>query len=218
MRTPPFKKLQTEWPRVPRLCSGGTVAIFAGGPSLTPEDVDYCRDKVDASIAVNNSYKLAPWATALYAADGRWYKWHQGVPSFKGLKYTLSQSAGKWPDVQVLKNAGSSGLELEPFGLRNGRNGGYQAINLAVHFGAKRIILLGFDMQRGPKGQEHWHGDHPNRSRSPYTLFLKYFQFLVNPLNDLGVEVINCSPVSALEVFPKAALRVALPAREAAVA
>ena len=212
------KKLPTEWPRVPRICHGGTVAIFAGGPSLTAEDVTYCRDKVDASICVNNSYKLAPWASALYAADGRWWSWHRGAPSFAGLKYSLSQSAGKWPGVQVLKNSGSSGLELEPFGLKNGRNGGYQAINLAVHFGAKRIILLGFDMQRGPKGQEHWHGDHPNRSRSPYALFLKYFQFLVNPLADLGVDVINCSPVSALETFPKADLRATLAAREAAVA
>lgn len=200
-------KVLRQWPTVPRLCEGGTVAIFAGGPSLTQEDVTYCQGRVDASIAVNNSYKLAPWATSLFAADGRWWHWHKGVPSFIGLKYSLTLSASKWPGVQVLRNAGSSGLETDPTGLRNGRNGAYQAVNLAIHFGAKRIILLGVDMKTGPKGEEHWHGEHPNKSRSPYPLFIKYFRTMVNPLNDLGVEVLNCSPGSALDAFPKLPLR-----------
>lgn len=198
------------WPTVPKLCPGGTVAIFAGGPSLTREDVDYCRGKVDAAICVNNSYKLAPWATALWGADARWWAWHKGVPSFTGLKYSLTRGAAKWPGVQILHNSGTYGLEPEPTGVRNGRNGGYQAINLAVHFGAGRVLLMGFDMQRGPKGEEHWHGDHPNQSRSPYGLFLVHFKTIVDPLKERGVEVVNCSPVTALTVFPRMPLREAL--------
>lgn len=196
-----------SWPSVPRLCDGGTVVIFAGGPSLTQADVDYCRDKVDASICVNNSYQLAPWATAIWASDGRWWNWHKGVPSFHGLKYSLTRSAAKWPGVQVLRNSGSRGLDTDPTGIRNGRNGTYSAINCAVHFGAKRILLLGVDMKRGPKGQEHWHGEHPNRSRNPYGVFIKFFEFIVNPLEDLGVSVVNCNPDSALKCFPRQPLR-----------
>ena len=211
------KPLHT-WPTVPRLCPGGTVVILAGGPSLTREDVEYVRAKADAVIAINNTYQLAPWATALYGADGIWWRWHKGAPTFTGLKYSLSRGASMFKDVQILKNSGSRGLETEPTGLKNGRNGAFQAINLAVHFGAKRIILLGVDMQKGPKGEEHWHKDHPNRSRSPYGVFLKYFESLVNPLNDLGVEVINCSPRTALKIFPIMPLRVALPPREMEVA
>jgi hypothetical protein len=195
------------WPTVPRVCPGGTVAIFAGGPSLTREDVDYCRDKVEAAICVNNSYQLAPWATALWGADARWWAWHKGAPSFPGLKYSLSRGAGKWPGVQVLRNAGARGLEDDPSAIRNGRNGAYQAVNLAVHFGAARIVLLGVDMKRGPKGEEHWHGDHPNHSRSPYGLFLVYFQTIVDPLKERGIDVVNCSPGSALTCFPRLPLR-----------
>lgn len=203
-------KLPHVWPTVPRLCPGGTVAIFAGGPTLTQSDIDYCRDKVQASIAVNNSYKLAPWATALYAADRKWWLWHKGAPSFPGLKYSLSPSVGRMGfGVQVLKNSGRDGLDPNPSALRHGYNGSCQAVNLAVHFGAKRIVLLGVDMQP-LDGKEHWHGDHPSRSRSPYKLFLKQFAKLVNPLTDMGVEVINCSPRSALECFPKQPLREAL--------
>lgn len=208
--------MQPQSPRlvfatVPKLCPGGTVAIFAGGPSLTQADVDYCRGKVDASIAINNSYKLAPWVTALYAADRKWWTWHKGCPGFKGLKYTLSPTAPRmYPDVQLLKNTGREGLDVNPTGLHHGYNGTHQAMNLAVHFGAKRIVLLGVDM-RPLDGKEHWHGDHPNKSRSPYKLFIRMVGTLVNPLNDLGIEVINCSPRSALECFPKRSLRDVLP-------
>lgn len=199
-------------PIVPRLFPGGTVAIFAGGPSLTRTDVDYCRDKVDGSIVINNSYKLAPWATALYAADRRWWMWHKGVKDFTGLKYSLSPTAGKmYPDVQVLFNSGSKGLDTNPRALKHGYNGTHQAINLAVHFGAKRILLLGVDMQRGSDGKEHWHGEHPNRSRSPYRVFIKHLATLCNPLEELGVEVVNCSPRSVLECFPKRSLYDVLP-------
>ncbi|MGA4815964.1 hypothetical protein ACPA9J_15885 [Pseudomonas aeruginosa] len=31
---------------------------------------------------------------------------------------------------------------------------------MAIARGAKRIILLGYDMQK-TNGQSHWHGDHP---------------------------------------------------------
>jgi hypothetical protein len=203
------------WPIVPKLCPGGTVVIFAGGPSLTKADVEYCRDKVDASIAINNSYKLAPWATALYAADRKWWCWHKGVPTFAGRKYSLSLTAGKmFPDVQVLKNSGREGLDTSPDSLRNGYNGTHQAINLAVHFGATRIVLLGVDMGRGPKGEEHWHGEHPNRSRSPYKLFMRMLATAVNPLDDLGIEIVNCSRRTLLTCFPRRPLEDVLSVRE----
>lgn len=195
------------WPTVPTLCPGGTVAIFAGGPSLTREDIDYCHGKVDAAICVNNSYQLAGWATALWGADARWWAYHRGAPSFTGLKYSLARGAGKWPGVQVLRNAGRLGLEAEPTGIKNGWNGTYQSINLAVHFGAARVLLLGVDMKRGPDGKEHWHGNHPWHAPSSYGLFMLAFKSLVDPLQDRGVSVVNCSPGSALTCFPQRPLR-----------
>jgi hypothetical protein len=196
---------------VPKLCPGGTVVCFAGGPSLTREDVEYCRTRVDGAVAVNTAYQLAEWATALYAADWIWWQWHRGAPTFPGLKYTLTRQSTRWPGVQLLKKTGDEGLELKPDGLRTGRNGGYQAINLAVHLGAKRIILLGYDMQKGPKGESHWHGDHPRHTESPYGIFVRKFDTIVKPLAAAGVSVVNCSRHSALKCFPKADLAEVLP-------
>ena len=193
---------------IPKLWPGGTVVCMASGPSLTKDDAEYCRGKADGVIVVNTTYQMAPWADALIASDVRWWGWHKGAKDFAGLKYATSRAV-KWAGVQWIKNTGRDGLELQPNGIRHGLNSGYRAINLAVHFGAKRIILLGYDMKRGdgPDRLEHWHGDHPIASRSAYPIFCKHFLTLVEPLKAIGVEVLNCTPGSALDCFPKAQLR-----------
>ena len=197
-------------PTVPREWAGETAVIIATGPSLTPDDVNYCQGKARV-IAVNNAHELAPWADVLYACDAKWWHWHQGVPSFTGPKWSLEHSAwgthrARYPDIQRLRNTGTKGLERDPSALRNGRNSGYQAVNLAYHYGAARIVLLGFDMQ-AVRGRSHYFGDHPNRQKSPYNMFRQVFTSIVAPLKKSGVEVINCSRNSVLECFPKAPLR-----------
>lgn len=201
---------------VPKIWNGDTVACLGTGPSLTAEDVNACRGRVRV-IAINDAYKLAPWADVLYACDGKWIDHHKGVPSFLGPKYSLTVNPKKWPAWTALKNDGVNGLCLMPTGLRTGRNSGYQAINLALHLGAKQILLLGYDMGRhGGKG--HFFGEHPrNWSPSPYSKFLEAFTTIVEPLKLAGVEVINCSRRTALTVFPKQPLESALPREAIAV-
>jgi hypothetical protein len=200
---------------VPRLWPGATFVCIGGGPSLTREDVDRCRQvrAENASvitIAINDAYRLAPWADVLYACDDRWWRWQHGqrrqeIDAFTGLRYSIDPRAARQPGVRVLRNTGPEGLETAPTGLRTGKNSGYQAINLAVHLGAARILLLGYDMQR-TANKEHWFGDHPLPTRSPYAVFRVYFRSLVRPLAKAGVEVINCSRTTALDTFPLADL------------
>ncbi len=156
--------------RVERIWTGETVAILATGPSLCQEDVDYVKGKARV-ICVNDSWRLAPWADALYACDPAWWRWHDGVKSFDGPKWSIAHEAWSdrlrksFPDVARLKNTGETGLEVDPAGLRTGRNSGYQAINLAVHYGARRIVLLGYDLQR-TDGKAHFFGNHPQAGQN----------------------------------------------------
>ena len=206
------------WCIIP-LWRGETVTIIAGGPSLTQEQVDMVRGKTRI-IAVNDAYRLTPWADILYGCDVKWWEWHKGVPDFKGIKAGLRWDAikgkfhGGWtadifPDVRSLASTGANGLEIAPNSLRTGSNSGYQAINLAVHMGAKRILLLGYDMKSDGK-KNHWFGEHPNKVIPPYTMMLPYFKTIVEPLEKAGIEVINCTPDSALKVFPMMKLEEAL--------
>lgn len=193
---------------VTRSWHGETVVCIAGGPSLTQADVDACRGRARV-IVINDGYRVAPWADVLYACDAGWFRWHvDGVAAFAGLKYTITPAARRFADVQVLKDTGEDGLELDPTGLRTGRNSGYQAINLAVHFGASRILLLGYDMKRGNK--THWFGDHPNRQHPPLASFVPFYQRLAPVLKKRGVEVVNCSRETALGCFPRATITDAL--------
>jgi hypothetical protein len=210
---------------VPRLFEGETIACLATGPSLTPQVVEACRGRV-RTIAINDAHRLAPWADCLYSSDRRWWPFYQGVPSFTGMKYGIGSGPMKrnpfagLPDIRVLKNTGYLGLELDPGGLRNGRNSGFAALNLAVHFGAKRILLLGYNMSHaaGP----HFFGSHPQgltENASLYPGFRRNFESMVEPLRALGVEVFNCTENSSLDAFPRRALADVLPAeRHEAVA
>lgn len=183
--------------------------IVASGPSLTRADVDFVKGKARV-MAINTSYKLAPWADVLYAADGKWWRWHHGAPDFHGLKFSVSKTAQNWTGVTVLNQGSESGLSTDPTTLALGHNSGYQAINLAVLFGSTRILLLGYDMARGPKGQHHWHKEHPHQTYDNYQFYARLFAKMVAPLRMLGVEVINCSRQTALTCFPRQSLAEAL--------
>ncbi len=192
---------------VPALWPGETVAILATGPSLCVQDIDACRAKSVRLLAIKDAIRLAPDADALYACDGHWWKHYGPTLKYDGPKYSLDQIAAPW--ATVLKNTGEMGLEREPTGLKTGRGSGYQAINLAVHLGATRIVLLGYDMQ-ATKDRDHFHGAHPWKAIPPYATFLPMFRFLVKPLEALGITVVNASRVSALNDFPKMRLEQAL--------
>ncbi len=210
---------------------GETVVLIGGGPSLTRDQVEIVRvahaaGKVRA-IAINDAYLLAPWADAHYAADSHWHRWHtDGIAmpllglsaaqvgarwaAFAGQKCTIQNSGGNVTDdaVHMLRNRdfpnNGMGLSLDPQVLVTGRNSGFQALNLAILAGGGRDILLGFDGQVGADGKNHWFGDHPRPTPSAaYPLYRQAMSAAENAILAAGVEVINCSPKSAIDSFPK---------------
>jgi len=84
-------------------------------------------------------------------------------------------------------------------------NSGAGAIASAVRFGAKRIILLGYDCQH-TNGKTHWHGKHPAGLGDAGTVerWPGHFKALAKRLD--GVKVVNCSRETALTCFPRADL------------
>lgn len=64
-------------------------------------------------------------------------------------------------------------------------------------------------------GKSHFFGDHPKglRNHSPYPSFIRNFGMIARDCQRLGLEVVNASPVSQLDCFPRVALREALKER-----
>lgn len=193
---------------VPVLWPWETVALIGGGPSLTQRQVDACRGKCRV-IVINDALRLAPWADLHYFCDKKWWQWHNTkdwYAGFKGLRVTLENAdLCESGQIKSLQNLGQDGLCAINTGLHTGQNSGFQCINLAVHLGAKRILLLGYDMREGTengKPKAHWFGDHPVPTpASLYPTVIPKFRNLEAPLKALGVEVVNCTPGSAIDCF-----------------
>ena len=209
--------MTTPW-SVPKIWEGQTVAILASGPSLTREMAELVKGKVKC-IAVNNQgipthYNnvlepaLAPWADVLYAADAKWWNCYKDrALAFQGFKVTL-KGAVPFKEVLALQQSPHRVFDERPTHIVSGGNSGYQALHLAVHFGAKQIWLCGYDMVSADK-RRHNHDNHPPRlnSRPNFATWLACFAKLAPVLAQKGIRVVNCNPKSAIRVFPKADLR-----------
>lgn len=176
---------------------------LASGPSLNAGDVELIRQWRSGGdrivVVVNTTYQLAPWADVLYAMDNQWWNLHIASVSsvFPGMCVTCAQTYRKhgliyaqarWPGWQPCGNSGAG------------------AVWLAAAMGARRIGLLGYDVQR-TQGAAHWHGDHPKPLRNALTLPNWAYQFKQLAKRTSHLEITNCSRETALTVFPRATLK-----------
>lgn len=192
--------------------------VAASGPSLS-EDIAP-RARGHHVIAVNDAYRVLPFADVLYACDERWWDVHRGCPDFKGEKWSSHNddkggnnhkiAAGERYGLNLVRGVDREGFSFDPSAIHYGSNSGFQAINLAILFGAKQIFLVGFDM-KAASDKTHFFGDHPpglthNRN---YERFIPNFERAAKLLPP-EIEIINCTPGSALRCFPMSELPDAL--------
>lgn len=204
----------------PRDWSSGITVIAASGPSLTAEQLEYARGRAARILVINNAHELAPWADAIYACDADWWdhygptvaiaeRWTQCPDQHHATLHARQRAtAAKW-DLHLAPSQPGKGLGA---GIVHwGSNGGHQAINLAALFGARKIVLLGYDFQ-ATGGRSHFHGDHPGRLNKPnhYEGWMKAMEDMAADLLRAGVSVFNASPETALACFPQVPLAEAL--------
>lgn len=201
-----YEVIVRDWP-------GATVYIVGGGTSVTQADVD--RLKGRKVIVVNTSYRIALWADILYFADQRWWEREKTLPEnrladFKGVIYTVSRLAKDRQHAPKLKRLKrvlpeKQGLAYAPDTVTMQYTSAQAAMNIAVHKGARRIVLLGIDnrpSEEDPKRLHH-HDEYPWPVVSTtWEIKNQNFAYAVPELEKLGVEVINCSPISTLEFWP----------------
>lgn len=207
-------------PEILRRWPDSTIVCVASGPTLTADDLAQVRGRAPV-VAVNDAIRLAPWADVLYSSDRGWWTFYDGMPGFLGFKVSIGWKVGDatslWrrPSITVLRHTGTEGLEMDPTGLRSGWHSGYAAINLAVHLGARRIVLLGYT-GGSSRGKTHFFGRHPSglqeSSEANYTTFRRVYQTLVAPLAAAGVTVVNATPGTLITAFPCAPIADALAA------
>lgn len=189
--------------------SGETAAIIASGPSAQGQPLHLlasCR-----VVVINDSWKLYPAADLLYGCDANWWRL-KGPPNFAGLKVTQDVSAARRFGLQHAPLKHVHTLSPEPGVIGSGGNSGFQALNLVVETGVRRILLVGFDMHLA--AGSHWHGDHAAPLNNPrlktVALWRDRLDAIAPQLAERGVEVLNATPGSALNAYPRIDLAAAV--------
>lgn len=168
---------------------------------------------------INDTYKLAPWADLLYAADARW--WNHHAPQFNGEKWTtkrddptkrtiykISDSTIRRMGLLNMPGCYADGLSFDPQVIHFGGNSGFQLLNLVILAGAKNIGLLGYDMQPDQNDPEkmHFFGNHPKGFSSPKSCFKRWienFNIAAGQLRGTDIRVVNLTRRTALDCFPQ---------------
>jgi len=228
---------------VPRMWEGGDVWILGGGPSLTeqfgiPNRVvqDVISEKTTPNvyspymsilhdkhvIAVNMAYKIGDWIDVVFFGDnGFFLREKLGLAAFPGIKVSCHPLCEKYSWIKYLNrdSSHSKGISNDPKRLSWNSNSGSAAINLAVHFGAKRIMLIGFDMKIDKEGKQHWHNlyhrmgrnpadRHPRRRPTfPFDRHLTGFPSILEDAKKKNVEILNICPDSEIVSFRKLTLK-----------
>jgi hypothetical protein len=174
---------------------GSVFAVLATGPSLAPEQVARVRHL--RVVAVSNAYTLAPWAEALVAQDRAWWRAHPDALEFAGRKFSCMPLSAEVEEVP------KCGL------IRSGTNSGLLGIEVARRLGAAKVLLLGFDLHGS-----HFFGRHvgeklkntedDKRPGGGYARMQRQFHEWAQ--GHKGLQVINCTPGSALRAFPMRSL------------
>ncbi len=193
--------------RAPSLWPRGECFIIGGGPSVKHFDIDKLQGR--RTLAVNMAFRLRNWFDVMFFGDCRYYAAnYKELNKFAGLKVTTCEQHFDKLGIKVIQRKnGQNGLSTDQNMVWWNLSSGACAINLAVHFGVKRIVLLGFDMQ-AVDGDDHWHdlylkqGAKPSKGKGPYPRFMKPFAGIAAALKRVNVECVIVGP-TMLDVFPK---------------
>lgn len=187
------------------------VAIIASGPSTKKSGYARLRERLPV-IAIKENVDLTPWADVVYGCDAAWWRKRVGLPEFKGLKVSWkgnnTSPAPLYPGIKLVDiTPQSDELVFAPLGkLGAGGNSGFQALNLAVQFGAKRLLLIGFDMH--DRSGAHWYGRNNwpggnNPTEDNFRRWRRAFELAAPVLRERGIEVFNASEFSSLRCFER---------------
>jgi len=226
--------------KVPRMWEGEDVWILGGGPSLpvefgVPKHViqgviegalppssysEYLKPIHDKHvIGINAAFLIGNWIDIVFFGDNSFFlRYRELLMKFPGLKVTCASNIGSdkvWVKCLGRDARKPRGISNDPHLVSWNSNSGAAAISLAVHTGAKRIILLGFDMKLNEDRRQHWHDlykkgvyDRPDKLRKlPFERHLRGFEQIAKDAKDFGVEIINASPDSAITQFPKVSVK-----------
>lgn len=181
-------KCSPEW-------TGEQCFIICGGASVLKQNLKLLQGR--RVIVVNSSYEAFPEADFLIFGDSRWFTHHQKkVETFKGRIVSVS-SVARHSRLLRLNRKRPPGFSKEPNAATIQFTTLTCALNLAIHLGVKKIVLLGAD-GKATDGKTHHHSPHPwKQLNGCWDKQKKDLVWAAAELKQIGIECVNASPGSA---------------------
>jgi len=168
-----------------------SVLITACGPTLEPELVEQVKGTLPL-IAVSDTIRLFPWADEMLAIDRGWWERRSANANVE------ASSARRWAGVKACQYYGDR-FRLNRFVKSPMPTSGHGALMLAYSLGYRRMLLAGFTMG-GNNGSDHFFKDTKFGNSFPH--WVKRMRLLHEVYTRKGVEIVNCTPYSALDFIP----------------
>jgi hypothetical protein len=197
--------------------AGRRAFILGGGPSLATLDLYDLRDEL--TLGLNMAFLHEPTANLIY--DLRLMESLDGSPmwkAYRGHKFWLNSEMPNIPhDVcpfdgtrQLRPARMDSSLPRWPStlagGIYRGNNAGTAGVSLVDILGADPIYLLGFDMRAEAGKPANWHEMYPEEWKAKESTLKTFREDLTRIKGHVRRRVINLTPGSALDAFPKESL------------
>ena len=202
---------------------GKTVVCIGTGPSLTLEQIATARAKGFVLAGCNNVALDVPDLAVLYGCNYEWWMhyWYS-VKDHAAQKWSTNWEAHERFGVNWIAEKDAPGLSTDPSVIHHGHGSGYSLVNLVYLMGAARIVLLGYDLKYNAsyegKGRvigptpRHYFGEYPTLLQHWPSVCVKggvHFD-LVRRYGEVArqglVEIVNCTPDSAIDCFPRVAI------------
>lgn len=192
------------------------VGIVAGtGPSLTPyiAACNQARASRKARLFGCNNAIFHLELDAHLACNYQWWDYYADqVRDYPCHKWTTRpESARNYPWVRYIQERWIPGLSTDTSFIAAHHGSGPQILNMALHYGCKTMLLVGWDMAHRPGLKRHFFGDgeypepmrHFTKGLGPNGELLGLIREMetIKP-EEYGVSIINCTPGSAMTCFP----------------
>ncbi len=195
---------------IPTRYPGKTAVLIGTGPSLTVKQINVARhahDKGDVVVmGVNDSHRYCEFLDVLYVADRVWIDHHRSATrDIRPEKWTHHDPTmdGDYEDWNRITTNEGEGFSTDRTFLIRGGHSGYQLANLAYLMGCTTLILIGYDSH---SGGEHHFGPHPipaMQIKTNYARFTENWTAVAEQLPELGLNIVNATPGSAIYQFPR---------------
>lgn len=191
---------------VPREWVGDRCFVICGGESIRQQRhlIPKLKGRV---IVIKEGVLLRPDADVLFLGGEKTDQIALPlIPKFRGTYMVVR---------------GKSDIELSPFPIKRvtrskdhtklcdipthvcGYDSGTSAINLAYHFGASEIVLLGYDMRGGRWFTGEWPHPMPHIPEEHFRRHMVPLESLAADAKAKGIRIVNCSPITRVTAFER---------------